>query len=186
MSENSALVTAIRLAVVSLRQIADTLEAALPAAPAQTAVGTSRASSEWDVVSDLPEGPGASLPPHRYNEVAQSLTVAPSYCRELGSRLGSTTVESEARVQRAWEAGLSAAAFFVGRFLQLGLLLSCLCVLQSTLFCELLVFRNLSVFLQQPSTTRFCRGSLTPACPTHSHPLQSHCRGEDLLLWSRD
>ena len=119
MSE-ARLVPVSRVAINSLRQFAGTLESALPPEPARAASVTSASPTEWDLISSAtPTDPvpeiAAAVPFSAYNEVAQQLTAAPLACRELGSRLGSTEAESEARVQRAWEAGLWAAAVLSGR-----------------------------------------------------------------------
>ena len=118
MSESN-LVPVLRLAVSQLRQLADTLESALPPIAARAGSVTSATPTEWDLISEAtPTDPAevSGQATHRaYNDVAQRITAAPPACRELGARLGSSEADSEARVQRAWEAGIWAGAVLSGR-----------------------------------------------------------------------
>ena len=121
MSDNSNLSGAVRVAIAALRQVADSLEAALDFASHAQARNLSfrpsvaSDSREWDVVSQ--SAPVASFGPpctefSGYHQVSQLLTAVPDHCLELCNRLGRDKKE---RAQRAWEAGLWARATLEGK-----------------------------------------------------------------------
>ena len=130
MSGGARLQIALRRAVSTLRQLADSLESALEEEsheerPRSTSGSTSRAP-DWDLLSDPPAStaavqPSPGLEPARtspnagYDEVARLLTKAPQHCFDLCNRLSGTSEFVKFRVQRAWEAGLWARAVVEGK-----------------------------------------------------------------------
>ena len=140
MSALLVLTEAVRAAILGLRALASSLEAALNNLEAARAspspdlpLDLEARSSSWDILSVTPSRacPPATPPrlPRRdpppsptltnystnsYHEVASELTSAPQYCLDLCSGLGDPA-EVKARAQRAWEAGLWAKACLEGR-----------------------------------------------------------------------
>ena len=111
---------ALRRAVSTLRQLADSLESALEEESHEersrsTSGSTSRAP-DWDLLSGPPASTAAvqpspgldsarTSPNAGYDEVARLLTKAPQHCFDLCNRLSGTSEFVKFRVQRAWEAG---------------------------------------------------------------------------------
>ena len=141
MSALLVLTEAVRAAILGLRALASSLEAALNNLEAAQASNSSdlpldleARSSSWDLLSapsaqaqppatpprlprrDVPPSPAATdYSTNRYHEVASELTQAPQYCLDLCSSLRCDPAEVKARAQRAWEAGLWAKACLEGR-----------------------------------------------------------------------
>ena len=130
MSGGARLQIALRRAVSTLRQLADSLESALEEESHEersrsTSGSTSRAP-DWDLLSG-PPAPTAAVQPSPgldsartspnagYDEVARLLTKAPQHCFDLCNRLSGTSEFVKFRVQRAWEAGLWARAVVEGK-----------------------------------------------------------------------
>lgn len=129
MSGGARLQIALRRAVSTLRQLADSLESALEEESHEersrsTSGSTSRAP-DWDLLSGPPASTAAvqpsgldsarTSPNAGYDEVARLLTKAPQHCFDLCNRLSGTSEFVKFRVQRAWEAGLWARAVVEGK-----------------------------------------------------------------------
>ena len=118
---DSRLAGAIRVAVVALRQIADSLEPALGGQDHESArtpnfapAAAAASSAPWEEVSQISRvAPceASKYSTNSYHEVANLLTQVPEFCVDLCSRLG----DPRPRAQRAWEAGTWARAVLEGK-----------------------------------------------------------------------
>ena len=117
---DSRLAGAIRVAVVALRQIADSLESALggqdheSARTPNFAPAAAASSAPWEEVSQISRvaaSEASNYSTNSYHEVANLLTQVPEFCVDLCSRLGGP----RPRAQRAWEAGTWARAVLEGK-----------------------------------------------------------------------
>lgn len=121
MSEAQTLLTvlakAIEAAVRALRGTANVLQAALHQVGLshgdQNSSSHSVASSDWDVLSSVPDPPAPlDFSGPAYQAVFDSFPDLPISCSELCASLSG---DSKARARRAWEAGCWARAFVDGR-----------------------------------------------------------------------
>ena len=116
MSEGGHLAGAIRVAIVALRQVADSLESALESGhhgSARAPNFASASSPAWEEVSQvsrLDRSEVSRFSTESYHEVANLL-----FCLDLCNRLGGDSQSNQSRAQRAWEAGCWAKAVLEGK-----------------------------------------------------------------------
>lgn len=119
MSALTLLIAAVRTALIGLRALVSSLEAAVDQAEAHvipSASGSPRPSSDWDVVSAV-ESSRASRPStfEDYDAVASNIPGPSPAALELAARLSGSGESKKARIVRAWEAGCWAKATIEGR-----------------------------------------------------------------------
>ena len=119
------LVNAVKAAAVTLRLLADSLEAAADRAASAPLVEVDL--RDWDLEDPSELGLGSSAAPPSssprastrfgtaYEQVACSIPPLPAHCLDICGRLGGTQEEVRARAQRAWEAGCWAKACIEGK-----------------------------------------------------------------------
>eukprot|EP00435_Cladocopium_sp_Y103_P038955 s2642_g10.t1 len=132
MSALRVLIASIRTAVVSLRALADGLEAAINRAEHHPRDSEEESQvpidPDWDRISSVAstDPPAANLElgspgilpgsdQSSYDAIARSLTGAPPVAFECVNRLGGSDTFVRQRIQRAWEAGLWAKATLSGK-----------------------------------------------------------------------